>query len=182
MKSNEIKTEYFDALRNIYGESTATYVLSRTDEIISHNDLVFGIERPTMQKHFCFSYGDPWSEFDSWGDAYAAVRNAQTNEEYFVAENLKQVSRYLEHLRSALANVDSAIPNFGIRVFRTDRDPRYGDIDFVRHESDVCRDTALIEKLISAYEAVQNRFEKRLRSYLKRYGLKHIRSWTYMSD
>ena len=39
-----------------------------------------------------------------------------------------------------------------------------------------------VEKIIIAYEDVRSRFAKRLDTYLKRYGLSKVRSWSYWLD
>ena len=38
------------------------------------------------------------------------------------------------------------------------------------------------QELVKGYEEVRKAFIKRLNTYLKRYGLSKVRTWTYLSD
>ena len=159
------------------------------------------IEKPRIEKDFCFGYSDcgQGQSFDEAQDAAIAA----DNEKYFMDKNLKNI-------------------NETIQEFETRRSPKYdwrGELKFYKtykytngqeHHQKAIRSfyyhetidengelakeekrmnykfTELtdqeIEAIITGYKEVKRQFVKRLNTYLKKYGTSKLHIWTYWLD
>ena len=194
--------QHLEVLKTVYprSESMREYCISEADEIITlENGMFFVIEKQKIKTDFCFGYSLNRYDSEDYHRANRCVNNAYENQEYFVRENLRHYRNILEQLSD-----DSYVP-----VLRNHYNARetgnLKSLDFVRcydwemklrqqsaaeivtennpmnrplyllTESDI----ALVK---TAYENAMQRQEKKVRAYLKRYGLTKIRAWSYWQD
>lgn len=194
--------QYLEVLKTVYPRtpSMQEYCLSTVDEIITlENGLFFVLEKQKIETDFCFGYSCSAYDTEDYDRANRCVTKAYENEQYFIRENLKRYRQILEQLSD-----DSYVP-----VLRDHYNARetgnLKSLDFIRcwdwemklrqqsaaeivagnspmnrplyllTESDI----ALVK---SAYERAMQRQEKKVRAYLKRYGLTKIRAWSYWRD
>lgn len=177
----EIITDYWkkDAKMIDYCIKSTAYIVQLADGDI------YSIDKPTIETSFCFGYGYCGvSTEEQYKNAHDAMHYADTHEDYFISENLKQIDEYIESLQDESLRVYKYVHYCG------NCDARYKDICFIRYyESPAsnlkdCKEITADERqaLIAGYEEVKKQFQKRLDTYLKRYGLSKIRTWTYLSD
>lgn len=140
------------------------------------NGGIFVIERPRICTDFCF--GESGYDYD---DAHSAAQHARTDPEYFKAENLRNFSEWIEVLecgtwRGGPARVFSSLTgkNFIWLEIRRPNQERYSTGTPITDEDRIT--------LLHAYRAAHAALEKRLDTYLKRYGLSKLHVWTYWRD
>ncbi|MBR3688965.1 MAG: hypothetical protein IKJ65_10695 [Clostridia bacterium] len=194
--------QYLEILKTVYprSQSMQEYCLSTVDEIVTlENGLFFIIEKQKIETDFCFGYSCSPYDTEDYDRANRCVTKAYENEQYFIRENLKRYRAVLD-----LLSDESYVP-----VLRDHYNARetgnLKSLDFIRcwdwemklrqqsaHEIAAENlsenhpyylltesDIALVK---SAYESAMQRQDKKVRAYLKRYGLTKIRAWSYWRD
>lgn len=158
--------------------------ISRVVEL--ENGYLVAICKPRIQKNFCFGYSDSRYDTEDYDRANDMAMHARTNTDYFIDQNMRQINEQIEALdkwnpviRTAYCD---APENSIIKTIDFMDDYHFCNI----REKDKAKvaplspaDKALI---IAAYEEEKKAFEKRLASYLKRYGLSKVNSWSYWQD
>lgn len=166
------------------------YIRKETARIFkTENGYYIAIDKPRIETHFCFGYG--YCGITTEEDAERArnvERYARTDEIYFIEQNTKELRRIIDGLKdkqneivtytkySAKAGADFCIKGFYIIKNYCDRE-RAELMTRCEPLSDSDRN-----RLVSAHEKVLQDFEKRLKTYLKKYGLSRLHTWTYLSD
>lgn len=173
--------EEYAAVLKAHGESDywIAYYLKECGNIVKLTDgsLVI-IERPRIETRFCF--GESGYDYD---DAVKAAHHASTSESYFRRENLKNLKSWVDFLGRT---GDSDLPED--RLYRCpNRDGtthvwrevwyRATDVADAEEVSEADRDL-----LLAGYKAAYAAFEKRINTYLKRYGMSKVYTWTYWRD
>lgn len=169
------------------------YERKNIDEVVEldNGDLI-GIETPRIETRFCFGYGYCGVSTDEdYKNAEEMRRYAQESEDYFLNENLKGLNGMIEDLQDdnlyfykfvkyTGCKDDSSIKD--IRWCRLGYTPEYEPWRWsnLRGLKELTEDER--KKLIVGYQNVKAKFEKRLRTYLKRYGTKKLTTWTFLSD
>ena len=198
MTQKELKALYADELRKVWNdEKMIKFCSNDTAYIIEHNGKLYGIEKPRIDKDFCYGYGfNGISDKEDETEADRMSRKAQTDKDYFINKNLEDINRWIRKLSEILEDMrlnwsEGSHPRYMITIgshyinqpedcklnYYAIADTFGGSI-----RGEICNDTELLEKLIKGYEEVKTDFIKRLQTYLKRYGLSKVRSWTYLRD
>ena len=144
------------------------------------NGKIVEIEKPKMQTNFCFGYGwvDPNGEEEDAADKMAEY--AKKSQEYFIKKNLEQVDKLIE--RANIPGYKGYLWSSGTKniysVSFMDEYRRMTAFDGKGEELTEEDKTTYI----NALQACKARFEKRLQTYLKRYGMSKIRTWSYVID
>lgn len=159
------------------------------------NGTIIDIDKPSIETNFCFGYGMYARSIDEEiASADACAENAKTNADYFIEENMKQLTDNIAVLEEALAGEKevytfvrySGAPDtsslMGWKVCKIWDNPenepwQWSNLRTVRK---LGNDD--IQRIIVGYEEVGKRFRKRLQTYLKRYGLSKLNVWTYLRD
>lgn len=149
------------------------------------------IDRPEIEKHFCFGYGYCGvSTEDDYQGAADMAHTARTDQDYFIRENLKGLDESIAHLKDKSLEVykfvgynrqEASTKRRSFRITRLCENPEYEPWAWNMPEVKKLTDQER-EALLAGYEVVKQAFIKRLNTYLKRYGLSKVRSWTYLSD
>ena len=151
------------------------------------------IDYQSIKTHFCFGYGQNGvSTQEEINSAYEEEENANSNENYFIQENMRNVNANIEELEEALTSFKdyeklALISNYrdNIKCDFT-KVINYDGIYYDEHhyKQNVLKILTVeeIQKILSAYKQVKADFEKRLNAYLKRYGLSKLKTWTYLVD
>lgn len=140
-------------------------------------------EKPTIKKDFCFGHGQ--NGISTQEEVEIACDNAQyarTNEGYFLKENLEQFDEWMEMLngRDKLYLMQNYRKTSKIACVRTET--YFWHYQWDRDKIVEELSTADIEKLKEIVLSEKAKFTKRLNTYLKRYGLSKVHSWTYLVD
>lgn len=198
-KQKKLKEKYMDIIckdvwasserMQEYARKTCEYVIELS------NGNIIDIDKPSIQKDFCFGYGmyaRSTNEEEARADALA--ENAETNPEYFIRENMRQIREKIAVLQEALAG-EKEVYTF-IRYYG---EPDTSDLmgwkccklwDNPENEPSDWSNLRMVRKLenddiqriLDGYEEVGKRFMKRLQTYLKKYGLSKLNVWTYLCD
>ena len=138
-------------------------------------------EKPSIETSFCFGYSDSRYDTEDYDRADDMAEVARTNENYFKEQNLKEIKETLEKLKDhrvlfykSRCNDEVEIYNWCYDTYGTRE--RNFNLNFIE-----CSDREL-ELLTKKYEEELVKFEKRINSYLKKYGLSKIHSWSYWRD
>lgn len=164
---------------------------------------IITVDKQSIETRFCF--GESGYDYD---DAVSMAQHARTSQEYFKSENMKVFKRALNDLKEALNGVN----NYKVVIYpKTYIDQDNGcKLGYYRLERitdiiDACGGSCYmrelpgkeikirdfsghvatpkeIEIIIDAYEAAAAVHEKKINSYLKRYGTSKVYSWTYWRD
>lgn len=140
-------------------------------------------DKPRIKKDFCFGHGQ--NGISTQEEVEIACHNAayaRTNENYFLEENLEQFEEWLKMLDGdeKLYLVPQHYKPTKVACIRS-------EYYFQRYEWERKKileelSQSDIEKLKQVIISEKEKFTKRLNSYLKRYGLSKIHSWTYLVD
>lgn len=198
MTQKELKALYKEELKKAWNDEKMVDFCSRkTAYVIDHNNALYGIEKPKIETDFCFGYGMyGMSTDEDYDRADRLAQHARESEEYFIEQNLENLNRWIKNLNDisedmqlnwANGNYPHYMIETGKHYYGQSDDCKlnyYAIVDTYRgnNQGELCKDLELIKKLIEGYEVVKKDFTKRLNTYLKRYGLTKINSWSYLVD
>ena len=190
-EQSALKEEYKEELRKMYKRDTngmIDWYLGNAQRVVKLSDgSLYIIEKQKIKTSFCYGYG--WngiSEDEDEERAGAFANAARSDDRYFIQKNMEGFSPFDRELPSwkswelyygpMYGESDKII---GISFFD------YGDIQdkdrYYRGQAKrlSAEDEATLRK---AYEEEKAVHLKKIQSYLKRYGLSKVRSWTYLVD
>lgn len=145
-------------------------------------------EKPKIETNFCFGYHDSMTDTESYDAANDACENF--GEKQFLANNLADMQDALNLFEGN--KKDSYESTKNLYFARKYSDSNLYSIVFL-NEYDA-KDKAWrfdgltkatdedLQKCYAAQKQEYEKFEKRLKSYLKRYGTKKLQTWTYWAD
>lgn len=158
--------------------------ISRVVEI--SKGYLIAIDKPHIEKDFCFGYSLSRYDTESYDEANDMAHKAKTDTDYFMQENIKQITDVIKALNKY---------NLFVRThyIGAPEDTKIKCIEFVDDYSLYTmseKERAKLKKLseedkqliIEAYNEELKDFEKRLASYLKRYGMSKVNTWSYWQD
>lgn len=192
-KQKELKEIYTECLKDVWNNDNkmVNHCLKTTSYIVELSDgNIIALEKPSIEKDFCFGYGYCGvSTEEDTNKAYDMVDVAKTNIEYFMNENLKQVQEHIDYIEKS---EDKLFETIYIRpkYYSQSKDNKLKELYFYNpyYPSSTCLEECDeitkedIKKVIEGYEIVKEEFTKRLNTYLKRYGLTKVNTWTYLVD
>lgn len=180
------KELFLQELKKVWKDSErmVNYCFKKADCIVElDNGDILTIDKPSIETRFCFGYGycgvSTQEEIDR---AYDAETRARENGEYFKRENLRTLNAWIDELKDDSKKIYKFISYYGleeddhlksVRVFDYWESVPNGAIEITENER---------KAILAGYEEVKARFEKRLNSYLKRYGTSKLKTWTYLVD
>lgn len=172
----EIIREYWKTPRMVEYEEKSIGTIVDLD-----NDDLYVIEKPRIETSFCFGYGMYLrSDEEEERAAFSMEHKARTDSSYFITENLKPLNRWIDDLQDSKWG-------WGKRIkYNGQTNPHLVSIEAYhsweeRPDLTVLTDDE-IKRLVAGYEEVKAQFTKRLNTYLKRYGLSKLNTWTYLRD
>ena len=207
MFNTDLTTTYQRDLQKVWHGNARMikYCTDKAAQIVGmENGRYFIIEKKKIRTDFCFGYSLSRYDTEDYDRANAAARHASENADYFIRENMKEITGTLD-----LLDDDRYMP-----VLYEEYDPVYGcpnlcALNFRRVAEilEDCGGSAYLEELKGTdkkearggrkyhilsgeeKEAVRNAFkeaaarhEKKVLAYLKRYGLSKVNSWSYWRD
>lgn len=188
-KQNELKSEYRSLLENeVWGgnQKMVDHCMKKISRIVEIEAGLIVIEKPSIKTKFCFGYHLSRYDNDDYDRANDAARSARNDVDHFMRENLRDELRIIEALK------DDSLKLYSRKHYRSSplgsrcralvsRDTwenlkPYEQDDFIPITDDER------ENIIREHEIALADFKKRLDSYLKRYGLSKVDTWTYWKD
>lgn len=184
-----LKAAYIDeVVAESFGESWRKYFNSSIDRVVKLEDgRMIAIEKPSIHKEFCFGYHTSFPGYN-YDEANHMARYANESENYFMSENMRQINDKIEDLNRSRSRwtPKSAIQYNGAKAESKVCYLKWYDAFDEREweHKDTDRDVTDedMKKIMAAYEETKADFEKRLNTYLKKYGMNHVRTWTYWAD
>lgn len=188
----ELKEIYREILENEIWKNNKEMVDYSIKELAHIVELTNGdiitIDKPSIKKNFCFGYNLSSQDTDSFDNANDMVSRAVKNNDYFIKENLKELNYSIDGLKNGFDyNKDYYI--MLIKYYSQSPTSKLKGISILYHydeNTDKSRENKLEgenkQRVLAGYEEVKAKFEKRLNTYLKRYGLTKINSWSYWRD
>ena len=169
-----------------YARKSTAYIVELT------NGDIIALDKPRIETRFCFGHGycGRTTEEDE-KRAYNMAEYAATNQEYFINENIKGLEEKIKDLRDTRLKAytytaysgqpeKSKLKNYTLAslCYTPEYNPAYyANLKDLKEITMKDR-----ERIAAGLEKVKADFVKRLNTYLKRYGLTKVRTWTYLSD
>lgn len=170
------------------------YCISRlSNELELENGLILKFEKPSIETHFCYGYSLSNIDSESYDTANKNAENATKDVINFINENIAQSG--LQALYNKLKKADtvyySNCNNNGIvsvgSLFDQNDECRfrydYGEnSEYYKRYITGKLSKNDVQKIIAKVAEELQKFVKRLNTYLKRYGLSKVHSWSYWRD
>lgn len=134
------------------------------------NDGFYLLEKPNIETKFCFH--DEGPDYEYYKELMASEERLK---KHFLAKNLSSLENRIEQLTGSHPLIVQSDYSNGRKSFC----PKGYCYE---RESDVEMTSEQRADLIKALEWSRGEFEKRLNTYLKRYGTSKIHTWTYWAD
>ena len=184
-------------LKQRYAEILATDVWHNDQKMVDYcvkkaayiveleNGDIVALEKPSIQKDFCFGYSDSRYDTEDYDRAEKMASHARKNVDYFMEQNLKGINSTIANLESDAW--DSWQYHIRIPYSGQPENSKLKDIEAFRWHDERAQKFPKLEgenlqRVIEGYKVVKADFEKRLNTYLKRYGLSKVHSWSYWQD
>ena len=180
------------------------YCVNKVAEVaVLPNGALIVVDKQTIKKDFCF--GESGYDYD---DAQAMASYARRSEDYFREKNMEYFNEWLKDLREAINGGHDYMLLISDKAYtRQAEDCRLATTTWVRlgevieacggsvyldelegktikYRGQECRIATKeeLERILKAYEDASKAHEKKVNSYLKRYGTSKVHSWTYWRD
>lgn len=185
MNKTETTQEYIDLLSK-YSPYMGSYYRQTIDFAVKlKNGAYYEIEKPSIKTRFCFGAGYCGVSSQSEDEfANDQANEARTNESYFLSENLEELERLIKNFQDPNQKL-VGVYEYGSSGILKATKSAYRDIyecEQWRVENPYEFDEEERKEILEALEAEKEAFTKRLKTYLKRYGLSKLNVWTYLRD
>lgn len=138
-------------------------------------------EKQDIKKRFCFGHGvNGVTTQEDTNSACNMAQHARTSEEYFIKENLGWYNELKETLEEEKLFLMPQYSKTSICSIKTEN--YFWHYERERERIVETLSEKDIEGLKAMLEVEKEKFMKRLNTYLKRYGLSKVHSWTYLVD
>ena len=161
---------------------------------------LYAIKKPQIETRFCFGYGCQSLDYE---EANELADEARKNVNNFLSENLEGLDKWIEDLEEIKRTWSDENWN---KLFILERhwnwdlpECKIVDLWWLNNREALEFNNAElrehrfrtptreltqedIEALIEGYKQARDLFSKRLQTYLKRFGLSKVYSWTYWAD
>lgn len=198
MTQKELKEKYMHIIKAEVWEDERMQEYSRKkcEHIVElSNGNIIALDKPNIQKDFCFGMGMyatyTQEEFEA---AEGLAEKARTDVNYFIEQNMKQITEKIENLKECLENkrecytfinyswqpdTSDLVTYNTVKIFNN---PSCNPLRWSRLQAVKKLEADDILLIIDGLEEVTKKFMKRLNTYLKKYGLEKLNVWTYCRD
>lgn len=188
MNQKELRAMYEEILINEVwhdDQQMVDYCMKKAAYIVelTNGDIVV-IEKPSIIKDFCFGYRDSRYDTEDMDRAYEMASHAETSVDYFLSENLAQIDEQIARLENK--EMSSLEFYLNTNYYSQPADSKLKSLNAYYWHDERKKGTVLTgedrDRVIEGYKAVREIFDRRLHSYLKRYGLSKVNAWAYWQD
>lgn len=167
-------------------EKMVDYCTKQTATYATIKNKIIPIDKASIQKNFCFGYHDSRYDTDDFDRANAMAEKAANDIKYFMKANYKHAGyRYIIDKINNNKYVAYMIPHYTGQ----DDDCKIYCVNFINiWDENKIPDYAMrvtkeeLETYKKALVEATKIFTKRLNSYLKKFGMTKINTWTYWAD
>ena len=192
LKFNDAKNEFLQ-VNNLDAKS---YEAKNYEYALKFDNNFLCFDKPDIKTSFCFGYGlNGISTQEDYEGARSQERNMETNKQAFINANLEGLNKSIEDIETFISQwIDKEEKFFSSRynkIFICKNSYEHKaylawswDYDNIRDKEMIIREATKEDLLliIEVYKQQIESFKKRLSTYLKRYGLSKLRTWTYLVD
>ena len=192
LKFNDAKNEFLQV--NNFG--TKSFEAKYYEYFLKFDDCFLGFKKPSIQTRFCFGYGQNGIEIDGDYDrAREQQKNMDTNQQAFINANLEDLNKSIEKIETFISQwIDKKERCFSAcynKIFICKNSHNHlacltwsWDYDNIINKNAIIKEATKEDLLliIEVYKQQIKNFKKRLNTYLKRYGLSKLTTWTYLAD
>lgn len=162
-------------------------------------------ERDGLETSFCFGHGQNGiTTSDESRKARESERHARTSEDYFISENMKGIKDLIKMAKGTYKEPGYKAKckycySYSVRPKEGRKEQHLYFSDYTKEEllggceyhfylgKDQAESLTLIEgenrkRIVALYEAEERNRMQRVQTYLKKYGLSKLRTWTYLMD
>lgn len=180
----ELKEQFRTLQADVWGTGSRMidYCTRKAEFVIkTEKGFFLEIEKKSIEKDFCFGYRLSSSDTEEYDSANAMAIHARKSEEYFIEENLKGIKQQIEYLENTtdslcFTNHYCGQKNEVLKAITSHRPwetAKPSDIELSEN------DKAL---MIEAYKLQLENQKKKVSTYLKKYGLSKVHTWSYWQD
>lgn len=192
LKFNDAKTEFLQVNNLDIKCFEARYY----EYFLKFGDCFLGFEKPSIKTRFCFGYGQNGiSTEEDYEGAREQEHFFNTKQQAFINANLEELNASIEKIKTYIKQwIDKEEKCFSSRynkIFICKNSYNHlaclawsWDYENIRNKDMIIREATKEDLLliIEVYKQQIENFKKRLNTYLKRYGLSKLRTWTYLVD
>ena len=192
LKFNDAKNEFLQ-VNNLDEKS---YEAKNYEYALKFDNNFLCFRKPDIKISFCFGYGQNGITIEDDIDrAYGQQRNMETSQQAFINANLEALNKSIKDIETFISQwIDKEEKCFSSRynkIFICKNSYNHlaylawsWDYDNIRDKEMIIREATKEDLLliIEVYKQQIENFKKRLNTYLKRYGLSKLRTWTYLVD
>lgn len=177
-------------LRKVFNERMIDYIVKETEDfIILQNGMIILSRKPKIETSFCFGYRLSSVSNEEYDEANEMCRVAKNNEQYFINENMRNINLINFDEVEELDGEIMAIQHYrdcetvAHCISKNQYDNNLYNYPNIYNNVKVYTLTKEdVQALKDLNERRRNNFMKRLNTYLKKYGLSKVRSWSYWQD
>ena len=192
LKFNNAKNEFLQ-VNNLDAKS---YEAKCYEYVLKFDNNFLCFDKPIIETSFCFGYGlNGVSTQEDYEGAREQEKNMETNKQAFINANLEGLNKSIEEIKTYIKQwIDKEEKFFSSRynkIFICKNSYKHKayltwswDYDNIRNKEMIIREATKEDLIliIEVYKQQIENFKKRLNTYLKRYGLSKINTWTYLVD
>lgn len=169
-------------------EKMVKYCVGKVSAYMVIDDRIITFDKPNIHTDFCFGYGIQCQT--DYEEARSMSDHASSSETYFIERNMEGTDA-AAHMKYIDDQCFPFEPWLDKRNYTSQTDDcKLGEIRWEHwHKRDWCERQGwrklTDEEIAKLYEVMrdeQEKFMKRLRTYLKRYGTSKLHTWTYWAD
>ena len=172
------------AFSEIWDSHMTDYEMKETELFIRvANGFFLPFEKPSMKTDFCFGYNTDFSGHEC-SDAQRRRENFLKSASAFKTRNLEEIDGELEELK----NEDNKVFIY-CKYMNGGKIAAYQVCNMWSTSPRLCDNTEYWEasteerkSIVASLTQIRASFEKRIDSYLKKYGTSKLRTWTYWID
>lgn len=192
----QLMNGYLNEMRKKYAEDgeMLEYYRKTAGQIVQlTNGGFFVVPKSVIQTSFCFGYHTDYSG-EEWANAESSRRAFLSSTQYFKAENLRGLDEKISKFKNnetfvVLRRVSYYGESEPLNVYKCETLDGWTfkkkfDLDAIS-PADIkkyCIGAEDLAIIIQAYEAERNAFNKRLDTYIKKYGTSKLKTWSYWLD
>lgn len=194
---------YKDEYLEVYYKDMREDDEKEIEYVVKLGNTYLTIGKPRIEKNFCFGHGqNGLTTQEGQNNANQLAKKVRESQEFFINKKLETLNKIyhslLYHKIRLIEGYDKAQKFYQqnekfIPYIYTRSTPYLVSYDYpkvvleflgyTKEQDTIHKATANdIEKLLFAYGEVTKNFKKRLKTYLKRYGLSKVNSHTYLTD
>lgn len=177
--NKELKNEYIENIMETtfkHQKSMKSYFEKEISNVVKLSAGLLAFRKPRVKTHFCYSYDEVMDCHGGTNTYETACYNARNvQEETFIKDNMEDLNRQLRMLQQEKIYYIK-------RYYRNDLTINFvsqGYADTFPSEIIAEATDEDVKILIEAVKEEIEKFSKRLRTYLKKYGTSKLRTWTY---